>query len=276
MKESVKKWVKPIYNLGKRAGYSASGWLCGHGLAVNENFRKLREYKDCHKGERCFLVGTGPSLTAKDLDKISGEAGFGCNMLYKLYDQTSWRPSYYCMTDRVYARYQSTEMLKHVEAPVFTPKSSYRRMPVQSEQVIYVNDIYDYGIYRPRGKMLSYCWLKASVMLFMLELAIYMGYEEIYLLGVDCTNTYKPDGHFTRDYVKDDAKIAEQQRLESDLKKEKMTPEEMWAHNYRRNIEAYEEIEKFAKTKGISIYNATRGGNLEVFPRVALEDVPGV
>ncbi|MGI6069345.1 MAG: 6-hydroxymethylpterin diphosphokinase MptE-like protein [Blautia sp.] len=276
MKESVKKWGKPIYNLGKRVLYSAAGGLHNLGISADGNFKRLQSYQNAHKGERCFLVGTGPSLVPEDLDKIQGEKAFGCNMLYKLYPKTSWRPDYYCMTDRVYAKYQSQEMLKHVEAPVFTPKSAYRRMPVHGEQVIYVNDIYDYNTYKPRGKMLSYCWLKASVMLFMLEMAVYMGFTEIYLLGVDCTNTYRPDGHFTKDYVKDDAKAAEKERLESDLKKEKMTPEEMWAHNYRRNIEAYEEIAKFAQKKGISIYNATRGGNLEVFPRVALEEIPGV
>lgn len=272
MNESVKQWVKPVYNLGKQIAYGSLGAFRAKGI-LNDNFRKLKSYKDCHKGERCFLIGTGPSLKPEDLDLIAGEKAFGCNMLYKLYDKTCWRPTYYCMTDRVYAKYQSREMLAGVSVPVFTPKSAYQRMPLKNEQVIYVNDIYDYHTYRPKGKMLSYCWLKASVMLFMLEMAIYMGFQEICLLGVDCTNTYVPDGHFTKDYVKSDTKNAEQKRMERDLKAENMTPQEMWAHNYRRNIEAYEEIEKFAKSHGIRIYNATRGGSLEVFQRAALEDI---
>lgn len=273
MKETIKQWIKPIYNLGKQMDYSIVGSLRERGLLLNDNFRRLRSYQDRHKGQRCFLVGTGPSLTAVDLDRIAGVDGFGCNMLYKMFDQTVWRPNYYCMTDRVYARYQSQEMLTHVHVPVFTPRSTMQRMPAAGEQVIYVNDIYDYRTYRPRGKMLSYCWLKASVMLFMLEMAIYMGYEEIYLLGVDCSNTYAANGHFTGDYVKKETKSAEQSRMERDLKQGKLTPEEMWAHNYRRNIEAYEEIKKLADCRGVRICNATRGGNLEVFPRVVLEDI---
>lgn len=276
MKESVKGYIKPVYNLGKQLAYGSGGWLRSRGILCNANFKELRSYRDCHKGERCFLIGTGPSLKPEDLDLIAGEKAFGCNMLYKLYDKTVWRPTYYCMTDRVYARYQSQEMLAHVEVPVFAPKSTWKRIPQRTEQVLYVNDIYDYDTYRPRGNMMSYCWLKASVMLFMMEMAIYMGFSEIYLLGVDCTNTYVADGHFTKDYVKKDAKAAEWQRMERDLKKEKMTPQEMWAHNYRRNIEAYEEINQFAKSRGIRIFNATRGGNLEVFPRIVLEDIPGL
>lgn len=273
MEKTVKKWIKPIYNLGKQLDYSVAGWLYQRGLFLNENFRQLRTYKDLHRGQRCFLVGTGPSLTASDLDLIAGIDGFGCNMLYKMYDKTVWRPTYYCMTDRVYARYQSEEMQKYVNVPIFTPKSTMIRMPQVGKQIIYVNDIYDYRTYRPRGKMLSYCWLKASVMLFMLEMAIYMGYEDIYLLGVDCSNTYVAGGHFTGDYTKKETRTAEQKRMEEDLKQKDLSPEEMWAHNYRRNIEAYEKIEKLTCELGIHVYNATRGGNLEIFPRVVLEDI---
>ena len=32
-------------------------------------------------------------------------------------------------------------------------------------------------------------------------------------------------------------------------------------------------VEEYAKKHNIHIYNATRGGNLEIFPRVKLEDV---
>jgi hypothetical protein len=37
--------------------------------------------------------------------------------------------------------------------------------------------------------------------------------------------------------------------------------------------EAYKNARDYCDTHGIQIYNATRGGKLEVFERVALEDV---
>lgn len=276
MNENLRKIIKPAYNLGKEVWYGTTGFFYGHGLFLNENFRKLAGYRNCHRGERCFLIGTGPSLKAADLELIKKEYSIGCNMLYKLYDQTAWRPTYYCMTDRVYAKHQSPEMVRYVDVPIFTPKSTYRRMAGKSEHMIYVNDIYDYETYKIRGKMLSYCWLKASVMLFMMELAVYMGFSEIYLLGVDCTNTYTANGHFTKDYMKEDTKKAEDQRMRRDLKKKQLTPEEMGFHNYRRSIEAYGVVHEFAKAHGVRIYNATRGGDLEVFPRVVLENIEGI
>lgn len=38
-------------------------------------------------------------------------------------------------------------------------------------------------------------------------------------------------------------------------------------------IVGYEEVKKYADSHGIKVYNATRGGVLEVFPRVRLGDI---
>ncbi len=277
MKDGIKKLLKPVYNGGKMLVYSLLGFFWERGLFLNANAKKLYRYRNVHKGRRCFLVGAGPSLTAEDLDRIEGEISIGCNMLYKFYDKTRWRPQYYCMTDRVYAKYQSREMTDHVDAPIFTPKSTYVRMAGDKSKMISVHDIYDYNVYKLRGKMLSYCWLKASVMLFMIELAVYMGFEEIYLLGVDCTSTYTAKNHhFTEDYADAWTREAEQRRMRRDLKRRQMTPEEMGAHNYRRQMEGFAAVKAFADKKGVRIYNATRGGELEVFPRTTLEKALGV
>lgn len=51
--------------------------------------KKLREIKNSHKGERCFVVANGPSLTSEDLEKIyqNNEYSFGMNRIYKMFDQ---------------------------------------------------------------------------------------------------------------------------------------------------------------------------------------------
>ena len=114
-------------------------------------------------------------------------------------------------------------------------------------------------------------------MLFMIELAIYMGFSEIYLLGVDCTSTYTAKNHhFTEDYADEKTREAERKRMRRDLKKNQMTPEEMGAHNYRRQMEGFAAIKEFADKNGVRIYNATRGGELEVFPRMELEKAVAV
>ena len=60
---------------------------------------KIKHFKNAHKGERCFIVCNGPSLTAQDLDKISREYSFGSNRIYNMFPYTKWRPTYYCEAD---------------------------------------------------------------------------------------------------------------------------------------------------------------------------------
>lgn len=275
LKKTVKQVIKPAYNAQKKIRYTLEGFLADRHIYLTGEEKKIASYQRKHQGERVFLVGTGPSLKAEDLELVQGELSIGCNMVYKMFDKTKWRPDYYCMTDRVYAAHQSQDIVQHINVPFFVPKSSAKFMPDKGSTTIKVNDIYDYNKYKVQGKFQYYCYLKASVMMFMLELAIYLGMTEIYLLGVDCTNTYKKNGHFASDYVTTRTRQVERKRMERDLNKDKMTEEELWNHNYQRNIQAYQEIKRFADAKGIKIYNATRGGELEVFPRISLEEALG-
>ncbi len=57
------------------------------------------------------------------------------------------------------------------------------------------------------------------------------------------------------------------------MNKENVTTEQIGEHIIDRSLFVYRLLKKYADRHGIKIYNATRGGNLEVFPRVQLEDV---
>ncbi|MBO7254734.1 MAG: hypothetical protein J6V36_05480, partial [Clostridia bacterium] len=63
--------------------------------------RKLAKLKDSHKGERCFIIGNGPSLSVNDLNKIYEKniPTFSTNRIFKLFEKTDWRPTYYVSED---------------------------------------------------------------------------------------------------------------------------------------------------------------------------------
>ncbi len=63
------------------------------------NARKLRRFRNLHAGERCFVIGNGPSLAIADLERLTGEVTFASNKIYLLFEQTPWRPSYYVAED---------------------------------------------------------------------------------------------------------------------------------------------------------------------------------
>jgi hypothetical protein len=84
---------------------------------------------------------------------------------------------------------------------------------------------------------------------------MYMGFNEIYLLGVDCNYVAGTKSHFRsngNEFIVN-PKLAKKQNDDQRL--------------------AYQIAEQEATKRNVKIYNATRGGKLEVFERVDLDEV---
>ena len=90
-----------------------------------------------------------------------------------------------------------------------------------------------------------------------IQLALYMGFKEIFLLGVDFNysdDVYSESNHF-KGY----------QKHYKDIRLNEIKPERM--------LNAYHKAKKIAEAEGKRIYNATRGGKLEVFERRTLDSL---
>ena len=55
----------------------------------------LQSLKDSRKGERCFIIGNGPSLRQTDLSRLKGEATFGMNRFYLAFPEIGFQTTYY-------------------------------------------------------------------------------------------------------------------------------------------------------------------------------------
>lgn len=218
---------------------------------------ELKKFKNRHSGERCFVIATGPSLKMDDLEKlrVHGEWTVSVNRIYLAFGQTKWRPDYYIVSDP-YCIGESEKEIKKISVrnkfvsdmyPGFwdkdVPENVYQYhchfSCVKNYLPAYSEDI-EYRIYG--------C---ATVTYEAIQLATYMGFREIYLLGVDFDfkENYKDaSNHFVKNYYNEESKtgvFAKEQQLR-----------------------AYRSAKQYAQNHGIRIYNATRGGKLEVFERV--------
>ena len=180
--------------------YNIGGFFNKHGLFLDNNSRRLLKMKDSHKGERCFLIGNGPSLSPDDLHMLIDEYTFGTNMVYKIFDRTDWRPSFHCVSDSIYATKLRDELYNNVKSPLFTIEKTYRKMTKRTLETTYVHTIASER-YKVKGNIFAYCMVKATVLSLAAEFAFHMGFSEIYLLGVDCTNPHAAGGHFTDNYT---------------------------------------------------------------------------
>src|SRR5690625_3210612 len=57
-------------------------------LNKSSSYERLRYLKNKHKGEKCFIVATGPSLTIEDLEKLQNEITFSMNSICFAFDET--------------------------------------------------------------------------------------------------------------------------------------------------------------------------------------------
>jgi hypothetical protein len=222
---------------------------------------KLIPFKDKHKGEKCCIVATGPSLKVSDLDMLK-ENNIKCismNRIYNLFERTSWRPDYYVIEDKKMIEDLANEIAnldlkyKFVNGGVNKywaleqSKSSVAfKMVMQdclSEKVGFSKELERF-IYN--GYTVTYVCL---------QLAMYMGFSDIYLLGVDfnySSDVYSESNHFEG-----------YQKHYKDIRLNAVMPERM--------LNAYKKAKKVAEYSGRHIYNGTRGGKLEVFDRRNIE-----
>ena len=64
---------------------------------VPGNRKRLEALKDTHIGETCFVIGNGPSLKARNIDKLKENRifCFASKGIYNIFEETQWRPQIY-------------------------------------------------------------------------------------------------------------------------------------------------------------------------------------
>ena len=254
-----------------------AGFFRGMGLCVSPKARAMKAYRNKHAGERCFLVGNGPSLRAEDLDALSrmGEITFACNFIHKIYGSTDWRPTYHCLSDSGTVRTACWDIVRNVDekTTMVVRDFAYDKMTIKPAKAIVPYSI-SQDDYKVSNNFLAYHYIShATVMTMMLECAMYMGFKEIYLIGVDATTSSDKGGNFAANY------FTPEQRAKLDIIKRRAI-KNYDVHARRREIalrqkNAYEMIAVAAQKRGIKIYNATRGGALEAYERVDLDTLIG-
>lgn len=228
----------------------------------DKRFMPLKELKQKYAGKRVFVTCTGPSLTIEDLELLKNEYVFGMNSIAKIHALTDWKPDFYAIQDVKVYKAISKELHNTDNGLVFAPLYFKKRLFAPSNWIYWpmLSSYHLYEMYRTHkyfARFSNDCYVKVydgyTITYSILQLAIYMGFTEIYLLGCDCS------------YLGDKQHFIESGHYDPTYKE---------AAN--RMLVAYGEAKNKADNMGIKIYNATRGGELEVFPRVKLEDVLAV
>ncbi len=234
--------------------------------------KRISAYKDAFKGQRCFIVANGPSLRSEDLDLLAsrGEITFGMNRIYKFFDKTAWRPTFYVCEDELIFNESQADINAISAKEKFIPIELKWWHGVEIDDALYFHLNYintgtqcKYGFSPDIAHQID---CRGTVTFTCMQIAAYMGFSEIYLLGVDHNyqKTIDIDGNLI---VDENAKDYFCEGYDNDIK-------DAVIHDMGNNTRAYTDAKRYCdETKKTTIYNATRGGKLEVFQRVEFEEL---
>lgn len=244
-RENEKKFSNRTLNLFEYASSNI--------LYRNEGLLKFKNSYKKHK--RCFIVATGPSLRVEDLHTLTANNMFcfGVNSVIKI--KKEWTADAYVVADSNFIS-NNMESIEDYNCKLkFIGDSckEYWTKERSDSYKIHVTAAGDGINFSEEIEQKIYCGYggKGTVTYVCLQLAVYMGFSEIYLLGVDCNYAMgSKNNHFIADEAEDNK-------------------------NHREDlmIRAYMFAKEYADTHGVKIYNATRGGMLEVFERIDFDSL---
>lgn len=262
----VLKWN---YNLIK---FDLNGMMIDFGLKDQKSIGRIKEQKGKYKGKKIVLIGSGPSLTIDDLTTLSNcddVITMACNSIFKAYELTPWRADLYSISDIGVFKTVGKKVLDLQDGkPFFVTEEIYNIMDDEDKEKVYPIRVKTNVGYPQKRKFsnnaLRYTYMAGSVLYFMLQIAYYLGCEEIYMLGCDCNYSYTrmSDGSVMKTSDKDYFLPGYEDRKGHQP-----------INQYEIVMPDYEEARRFFDDHGIKAFNATRGGKLESFIRVDFDDV---
>lgn len=215
---------------------------------------ELNKFKDKYKDKcRCFIVATGPSLTMNDLNILqkNNEFCFSVNSICRI--ETKWKPDIYVVSDGKFFS-ENQEMIRNYNCPIkLLPDDNIQfwENRKEGEYWIHRDSIDAYDILEFSEDITEIVNTQGTITVGCIQIAVFMGFKKIYLIGTDCNYIFGSCGnHFFKDSKPD-----------------------MIDHSVSAMIKGYEMCRRYAELHNIKIYNATRGGMLEVFERADFDSL---
>jgi len=220
---------------------------------------RLKTFKDKHKGEKCFIIGNGPSLNETDLSRLEGIPTFGLNKIYLILDKQRLDLTYHVAVNSLVIE-QSWREFGRLNCPSFLSYLQARKFVVDKKNFNYLY----YGVPFTFREDITWPLHEGHTVTYVaMQVAYYMGFREVYLVGVD--HNFKCQGdpnerqhldgkdlnHFDPNYFKgQDWHLPDLDASET----------------------AYHLAKYFYKKDGRRIFDATIDGKLDIFPKISFDE----
>jgi hypothetical protein len=232
---------------------------------------RLRALRERFNGyRRCFLIGNGPSLNETDLEVLKDEITFAVNGFFLKFRDLDWTPTFYLVEDHLVAE-DRAPWINALKGPIkLFPAYLGYVFPAKADTIFYNHrprKSYPHGFdFSLEADKITYTG--CTVTFSMMQLAAYLGFREIYLIGVDASYAIPCDAQQSSNYSLGilDMKSVDPNHFDPNY----------FGKGFRwhdpqvdKMLEAYAEARRTLEGTDQSIYNATVGGQLEIFERLS-------
>jgi hypothetical protein len=206
------------------------------------------------------IIGNGPSLNRTDLSLLANETTFGLNRIYLMYERLGFVPTYHVVVNALVVEQCADELLR-VPSPLFSTWPNRSHLASRSDAVFLQKVVGPLFSLDPRRGI----WEGATVTYVAMQLAYFMGFSEVVLIGVDhsfatkgpahevVTSTGADPNHFDPGYFGKGFRWQLPDLETSEL--------------------AYGLARRVFEADGRRIVDCTVGGHLTVFPKAALAEI---
>jgi len=241
-------------------------------------------FKDRHRGKRCFILGTGPSIKKQNLKALGRETCIAVSNFFVHRDFPVIRPRYYCVpayhppfTDTAWNEWIGEVFAKTNGSELFMGDTLLGIERYQERCT-------DIGADMTRTFFIKFGrgWNSAvrrgidltgslpapqSVAIMALMIALYLGFGEIYLLGCDHDWILHlgENAHFYDEKKSALYRSGHHEGVDLDLATEFRNHLILW--------EQYKALREIAERNNTRVFNATAGSLLDVFPRAHYDSI---
>jgi hypothetical protein len=231
-----------------------------------ESISRLAALKNRHSGERCFIIGNGPSLRETDVSMLKDEFTFGMNRIYLAFEDWGFETSFLVSVNDLVIE-QCVDDFLMLDMPrffswrsrKFFPRDTFKR----EKSPMFLHTTYTGPKFS--SDVSGRVWEGATVTNVCLQLAFHMGFHRAILIGVDHSFAAKGKPNTT---------------VISDGDDESHFDPRYFGKGFRWQLpdldtseQGYWMARHVYETAGRSVLDATIGGHLQVFPKVPYESL---
>lgn len=229
-------------------------------------YTDLTDLIDIHKGEKCFVLGAGPSIGFTDLSQIFNHVVISTNssVLLTSWDKGSSDKRYWISNDSLclqWSYFWKNVIRAHCHKFV---RTSWRKYDDKIAR-------HDFRYFAPREvekiplQKLGQKLCATSSVPTAIELAILMGCSQIYMLGVDHKMIHG-NSHFWQFWPKEKwpQRLDKQKNFRPEQKHQKVV--------FKLNLEVYTALKELADRKNIEVYNCSTRSIVDTFPMLSIDE----